>query len=386
MLRIGIVAGEASGDLMAAQLIKAITRACPLVVFEGIAGPNMIAEGCRPIFKTEQLSVMGVVEVLQRLPQILLMRRAIKNYFRQNLPAVFIGMDAPDFNLSIEAFLRTCGVPTIHYNSPTIWAWRKRRVHAIGKAVSLMLTLFPFENAIYEQHKIPAQFIGHPLADSIPEIINVKQVRSKLGIDVHAKVIALLPGSRAGEINQLGTLFLDTALLCLHQDSALKFVVPFVNEARRLQFQELCSTLPKNFPIQLFTANSQEVIAASDAVLVASGTATLETALLQKPMVVAYRVNWLNYQIARLLIDVPYFSLPNLLLNKAVVPEFFQQQATADRLSEALMNQLHLPENTPLFADFKQIRKMLAQSASERAANVVLGLVEPRNVNSPMLY
>ena len=375
MLKIGIIAGEASGDLIAAQLMKAIKAECPSVTFEGIAGPHMIAEGCRPIFRIEQLSVMGVVEVLQKLPELLSLRKAIKAYFRQNLPAVFIGVDSPDFNLHVEAFLKRYGVPTVHYNSPTIWAWRKNRVYTIAKAVSLMLTLFPFEAAIYEQHKIPVRFIGHPLADSIPEKIDVKKLRRELGIDVEGKIIALLPGSRAGEIKQLGKLFLETAALCLRQDPTLKFVVPLVNEARLSQFQTLCKALPKDFPIQLFMANSQSIIAASDAVLVASGTATLETALMQKPMVVAYRLNWLNYCIAQLLIKIPYFSLPNLVLNKPVVPEFFQQQATPENLSQALMSQLNLPTNASLFADFNQMRDMLAKGASQQAASAILNLI-----------
>lgn len=375
MLKIGIIAGEASGDLVAAQLMKAIKAECSLVTFEGIAGPHMIAEGCRPIFRIEQLSVMGVVEVLQKLPELLSMRKAIKDYFRQNLPSVFIGVDSPDFNLNIEAFLKAYGVPTVHYNSPTIWAWRKNRVYTIAKAVSLMLTLFPFEAAIYEQHKIPVQFIGHPLADSIPEKIEVKKLRSQLGIDSQGKIIALLPGSRAGEIKQLGRLFLETASLCLRQDPTLKFVVPLINEACLLQFETLCRALSKDFPIQLFIANSQQIIAASDAVLVASGTATLETALMQKPMIVAYRLNWLNYRIARWLVKVPYFSLPNLLLNKSVVPEFFQQQATPENLSKALISQLNLPTNTPLFSDFKKIREMLAKGASKQAARAILNLI-----------
>ncbi len=375
MLKVGIVAGEASGDLMAAELMKAIKRLCPSVSFAGIAGPKMIVEGCHAVFNIEQLSVMGIVEILQRLPQILSMRRAVKTYFQQNVPDVFIGVDAPDFNLNIEAFLKARGVPTVHYNSPTIWAWRKRRVHTIAKAVSLMLTLFPFETAIYQQHNIPVEFIGHPLADSIPKIINVEQARHELGIEQAAKVVALLPGSRSGEIKQLGKLFLATASLCLRDDPTLKFIVPFVNEMRLLQFQALCATLPSDFPIRLFADNSQKVIAAADVVLVASGTATLETALMQKPMVVAYRLNWLNHQVAKLLINIPYFSLPNLLLNKAVVPEFFQQQATPECLSKALMAQLSLPKHGPLFTDFNKIRGMLTQSASEKAARAVLDLV-----------
>lgn len=375
MLRIGIVAGEASGDLVAAELMHAIKLVHPSVVFEGIAGRNMIAQGCKPIFNVEQLSVMGVVEVLHRLPELLSIRKGIRNYFQHNLPDVFIGIDAPDFNLNIEAFLRARGVPTVHYNSPTVWAWRKNRIYTIANAVSLMLTLFPFEAAIYERHKIPVRFIGHPLADSISKITDIKQIRNALEIDENAKIIALLPGSRLGEIKQLGPLFLQTALSCFRENPTLKFVVPLVNEACFSQFKHQCAVLPENFPLQIFTTKSHEVIAAADTVLVASGTATLEAALMQKPMVVAYRLNWLNYLIAKLLIRVPYFSLPNLVLNKAVVPEFFQQQATPDNLSRAVMQQLMLTKDAALFDDFRKIKEILAQSASEKAADAILSLV-----------
>lgn len=391
MLKIGIVAAESSGDLVGAGLMRAIKMRCPSVIFEGIAGPCMIAEGCVPLFKVDQLSVMGVFEVLAKLPEILSIRRAIKRHFASNVPDIFIGVDAPDFNLPIEGFLRKKGVKTVHYNSPTLWAWRKNRIKVIQKTTSLMLTLFPFETAIYEAHNVPVKFIGHPLADSISANVDVQKSREVLGIETAipaepsepyamkvskgGKIIAILPGSRAAEVKQLGRLFLKAAQWCLVKDPTLKFVVPMVSEARLVQFRAICADLPPNFPIQFFVAHSRVVIAAADAVLLASGTATLETALLQKPMVVAYRFNAFNYQIARLFIKVPYFALPNLLLNKLVVPEFFQDQATPERLGAALLEQLDRGKEVVLLNDFKYLRQLLAQSADEKAARAVLGLL-----------
>lgn len=376
MLKIAILAGEPSGDLVAAELMRALKAQYGEVSFEGIAGPKMIAEGCKPIFRVEQLSVMGVVEVLQKLPQLLWIRRSIKKHFARNLPDILIGIDAPDFNLNVEAFFKKRHVPTVHYNSPTVWAWRESRIKTIANAVSLMLTLFPFEAEIYERHHIPVKFIGHPLADAIPEIVDTKPIRSELGFDENAKVVALLPGSRASEIKHLGPLFLETAKWCLERDKTLQFIVPMIDEARCSQFRKYSEGLPVNFPLKVWVGNTQQVLAASDAVLVASGTATLETALLKKPMVVAYRFNWINYQIAKRLINVPYFALPNLLLNKLAVPEFFQEKATVSHLGEALLAQLADLNNPILQEDFNQVRTMLRHSASEKAARAVLGVIK----------
>jgi lipid-A-disaccharide synthase len=374
MLKIGILAGEPSGDLIGSELIRAIKTKYPDSVFAGIAGPKMVAEGCQAIFTIDALSVMGVVEVLQKLPHLISVRRKIKRYLRQYLPDIVIGIDCPDFNLPVEAYLKKHHIPTVHYNSPTIWAWRKNRIKNIKHAVSCMLTLFPFETPLYEQAHIPVKFIGHPLADSIPETIQVTEIRKQLGIDPQAKVIALLPGSRTSEIKHLGPLFLATAAWCLERNPQLKFIVPMVNEARHAEFQAQCANLPKDFPLQLFIANTQTVIAAADVVLVASGTATLETALLKKPMVVAYRFHRINYWIAKLLIDVPYFALPNILLNQPCVPEFFQEEATKERLGTALLAELYLPKNAQLFEKLHQIRQILRHSASEKAADAIIEL------------
>lgn len=372
---IGILAAEPSGDLVGAGLMRAIKARHPSVIFEGIGGPLMRAEGCVSIFKTEQLSVMGVFEVLAKLPTLLSIRRQIKKYFSNHLPDIFIGIDAPDFNLNIEGFLKKQGVKTVHYNSPTVWAWRKNRILKIKKTTDMMLTLFPFEEAIYEQHEIPVKFIGHPLADASPEIIDIQTSRKKLNIQSQGPIIALLPGSRASEIKYLAPLFLETAKWCLAQNPQLKFIVPMVNEERLSQLKQSCSQLLEQLPIQFFVGSSVDVITAADVVLVASGTATLETALLQKPMVVAYRMNVLNYYIARFLIKVPYFSLPNLLLNKKMVPEFFQDEATKERLGSALMEQLQRTKDLVLLEDFKYLRRSLAKSANIEAAKAVLSLI-----------
>lgn len=375
-IKIGIIAAEPSGDLVGAGLMRAIKVHYPSVVFEGIAGPQMRAEGCVSIFKTEQLSVMGVFEVLAKLPTLLSIRRQIKKYFSNDLPDIFIGIDAPDFNLNIEGFLRKRGVKTVHYNSPTVWAWRKNRIKKIKETTNMMLTLFPFEKAIYEQYEIPVKFIGHPLADQSPEIINVQKAREKLSIETQDPVIALLPGSRASEVKYLAPLFLETAKWCLARNPELKFIVPMVNEHRLNQLKQSCSSLLEQLPIQFFINNSLDVITAADVVLVASGTATLETALLQKPMVVAYRMNILNYYIARFLIKVPYFSLPNLLLNKKLVPEYFQDEATPERLGSALMEQLQRTKDLVLLENFKYLRSILAKSADTEAAKVVMSLYQ----------
>lgn len=375
-LRIGIVAGEPSGDILGANLITALQQLHPNLIIEGIGGPQMIAAGCKSLFPIEPLSVTGITEVLSRLRQILAIRKGLLKYFRNNPPDVFIGVDAPDFNLPVELQLRKINIPTTHYNSPTVWAWRKRRIFKIAQATNLMLTLFPFEAAFYHQHHIPVEFVGHPLADMIAEPLPQTAARDKLALPRDKKIIALLPGSRANEINLLAEPFLHTAQLCLKQIPDLQFAIPFINNKRREQFLAIKADTAPELPIVIFDGQSREVMAAADAILLASGTATLEGLLVRRPMVVAYKLSAFTYAIVKRLVSVPYISLPNLLANKPLIPEFIQSDVTPENLSNALLKQLSQPaESAKIMHEFAKIHSELKGNASLKAAQAVLRLI-----------
>lgn len=375
-LRIGLVAGEHSGDLLGASLITALKRYFPDAIYEGIAGPAMAAAGCQPIEHTESLSVMGIFEIIKHLPRIWRVRRKLLKHFVTYPPDVFIGIDAPDFNLGVEQRLRRQGVPTVHYNSPTVWAWRQGRMRKIAQSTSLMLTLYPFETAIYEQHQVPARFIGHPMADEIPMHVDQVAARQRLGLAWEGQVVALLPGSRAGEVKQLADVFLKAASWCRQQRPGLSFVVPAANPARREQFQAVLNELNLDLPMTLVDGQAREVMAAADVVLLASGTATLECMLLKRPMVVAYKVSALTYQLLKRLIKVPFVSLPNLLAGKELVPELLQAEATPEQLGAAVLAWLDRPTQThELLEQFAEIHKQLAQNASEQAAAAIKELL-----------
>lgn len=379
-LRFGVVAGEASGDLLGAGLIAAIKKHHPDAIFEGIAGPQMLAAGARSLFPMDRLSVMGIVEVLGRYRELLSIRRQLATYFRQNPPDAFIGIDAPDFTLGLEKQLRAVGIKTVHYVSPSVWAWRQRRVKKIALSTNLMLTLFPFEAGFYQQHNVPVRFVGHPLADTIPLRVDKYAARQALHLPADRELLAILPGSRSNELHYLAQTFIDTICWLHARRPDMQFVVPLANVERRAQFEQALQqartqheTIPE---IILIDGQSREVMAAADAVLLASGTAALEAMLLKRPMVVAYKLSPLTYWLAKRLVKVENVSLPNLLANENLVPELIQHEATPEKLGKAV---LHYFENASaanqLDQRFTEIHQSLRQNASEQAAAAILELV-----------
>jgi len=310
------------------------------------------------------------------LPELIKMRRHLIQYFIDQKPDVFIGIDSPDFNLGLELKLREAGIKTVHYVSPSVWAWRKSRIHKIAKATDLVLTLLPFEKKFYDDHQVPATFVGHPFADQIPLQIDRSAARQQLNLDENAIYIALLPGSRQGEIKHMGETFLKTAKLCWEKNKNIRFVTSAINKKRdqefQAQFQKICPELPLHF----FQQCSRDVMAASDIVLVASGTATLETLLFKRPMVIVYQTGFFTYQMAKWLVDVPFIGLPNLLANKELAPEFIQEAAQPEKLSEALLDFLNHPEKQDaLKTQFTQLHEQLRKNASHEAALAIVKLV-----------
>ena len=371
-LKIALVAGEASGDILGAGLMQALRKQRPQIEFIGVGGPLMEAQGLTSYFPMERLSIMGLVEVLGRLPELLSRRKRLIATLKAQQPDVFIGIDAPDFNLTIELQLRAAGIKTVHYVSPSVWAWRQKRVFKIRQGCDLMLTLLPFEAQFYQEHQVPVLFVGHPLADSIAMQHDPVPAREQLGLPVDAEVVALLPGSRGGEVAKLGALFVDTACYLLAEKPQLRFVIPAANQARRVQLEAILAGMP-NLPIQILDGQSQTALQACDAVLIASGTATLEAMLFKKPMVVAYKLAPVSHWLLKKMVKSPYISLPNLLANDMLVPEFIQDAATPKALGDAVLAQLgDGSEQTQRFA---QLHELLRCDASKRAAQGVLQLV-----------
>lgn len=374
-MRIGIVVGEASGDILGAGLMAALLRRYPDAQFEGVGGARMIALGFNSFFAQERLAVMGLVEPLKRLPELLKMRKTIVQHFKDNPPDVFVGIDSPDFNLTIEEALRSSGIATVHYVSPSVWAWRQKRVKKIARAVDLMLTLLPFEASFYEEHNVPVCFVGHPLADDIPLVPDQLSARRALSIDPSAKVIALMPGSRGGEVKLLGPVFWQTARYCLGKEPALRFIVPAANDERRAQIEaqlaECCA-----LPIMVVSGQSHTVMEAADAVLMASGTTTLEAMLLKRPMVVAYKFAWLSFAIISRLVKSRYFSLPNLLAGRELVPEVLQDEVSPERLGRELMRYFDEPQHKDyLEQQFRALHLSIQCDASEKAASAIVQLM-----------
>jgi len=375
-MRIGIVAGEASGDLLGAGLIKAIRRRYPHAEFEGIAGPQMMEAGATSLFPMERLSVMGFSEVIGRLRELLAIRRRLAAHFMQNPPDVFVGIDAPDFTLGLERRLHKAGIKTVHYVSPSVWAWRQRRVRKIVKSTDLMLTLFPFEAEFYREHRMPVRFVGHPLADLVPLQPDRAAARRALDLPVEGEVLALLPGSRSTELRFLAATFIDTARwLKLHRPD-LHVVVPLASRERRIQFQSILASALEPPPMTLVDGRAREVMTAADVVLLASGTASLEAMLLKRPMVVAYRMAPFSYWLAKRLLKVKSVSLPNLLADDILVPELLQDEATADQLGQAVLYYFENPQATAeVMERFKEIHHELRQDASRQAARAVMELI-----------
>lgn len=383
-MRIGIVAGEASGDLLAAGLMDALRLRHPQVRFEGIAGPRMRAAGCKALFDSEKLAVMGLVEVLGHLPELLSIRHRLRRHFLADPPDLFIGVDAPDFNLRLERQLRAAGIPTVHYVSPSVWAWRQGRVRHIGRSVDRMLTLFPFEAGFYEQHGVDARFVGHPLADSIALEVDCEAARRALGLPEAGPVIALLPGSRMGEVRRLAAPFLHAALRCAAARPELRFVAPMAGPAVRSLFERTAAQVAPRLNLTVVDGDAHQAMAAADVVLLASGTAALEALLLKRPMVVAYKLAPLSYALMRGLriLRVPYYSLPNWLCGEAVVPELMQHAATPQALATALLQWLEQPQRVQALSQrFEQVHRQLRRGASAAAAEAVLELLSDGQEN-----
>ncbi len=372
-----MVCGEASGDLLGAGLIHALREKFPHAHFEGIAGPAMLSAGCHTLYDAERLAVMGFVEPLKRLPELLTIRSGIVSHFLTTPPDIFIGIDAPDFNLAVEAKLKAQGIPTVHYVSPSVWAWRQYRVKKIARAVDLMLTLFPFEAAFFEAHHVPVKFVGHPLADMLPLEPDTAAARRELNLPTDKKIVALLPGSRMGEVTLLAEPFLDCAAWCYAQHPDLHFVMPLATAKTGAFVEALRARRYPQLPVTLFEGQSRRVMAAADVVLLASGTATLEAMLLKKPMVVGYKVSTLTYWLAKALVNIPYFSLPNLLAGERLVAEFIQDELQVEPMGRALLGLLvDTTQQHALHEQFTLIHHRLRQSASHTAAQAISGLLK----------
>lgn len=377
--KIGILAGEASGDLLGAKLIHALRERYPNLQIEGIGGPAMMAAGCESLFDIERLSVMGFIEPLFRLPDLIKLRYDLFQHFSKNPPDVFIGIDSPDFNLGLELKLHNLGIPIVHYVSPSVWAWRQYRVHKIAKAVDLMLTLLPFEAAFYEQHKVPVQYVGHPLAEQIPLQPDKIAARRSLYLDENATYIALLPGSRRQEIHYMAEPFLRAAHLAWQQRPHLRFITAHVNEERYQEFYECYKQHTPDLPIEFFTRHSHDVMAAADVVLVTSGTATLETMLYKKPMVIAYRMSRLTHFLAKLLVKTPYAGLPNLLANQLLVPELIQDAAKPETMCEHILDYLDHPEKVQeLKNKFTELHQTLRADSSSSIADAIMQVIKKK--------
>jgi lipid-A-disaccharide synthase len=378
-LRVAIVAGEASGDNLAAGLVRAIRDRLPDTVFEGVAGPRMKEAGCHSLFPMQELAVMGLVEVVKHLPRLLSIRRQLRRHFLDNPPDIFIGVDAPDFNLGLEHDLKRAGITTLHYVSPSVWAWRKYRMRKIAASVDCMLTLFPFEQRYYAQQQVSARCVGHPMADLIADEVDRTQARRQIALEHHGPVIALLPGSRVGEIKRMAADFLNAAAWCYQRRDDLHFVVPLASYECRQAFDEVLSTITMRLPVTLLSGQGLEAMAAANAVMLASGTATLECMLLKRPMVVAYRLSPVTYRIARMLVSSRYFSLPNLLADRPLVKELIQDEVTPEALGREALALIEDPQRAQELADiFSQIHDDLRRDANRVAAETVLELAGVR--------
>ncbi|OPB33619.1 lipid-A-disaccharide synthase [Pseudomonas fluorescens] len=369
-LRIALVAGEASGDILGAGLMRALKAQHPAVEFIGVGGPLMQAEGLTSYFPMERLSVMGLVEVLGRLRELLARRKLLIKTLIEEKPDVFIGIDAPDFTLNIELKLRQAGIKTVHYVSPSVWAWRQKRVLKIREGCDLMLTLLPFEAQFYEEKGVPVRFVGHTLADAIPLQADRAAARAELGMP-DGPLVALMPGSRGGEVGRLGALFFDAAERLQAQKPGIRFVLPCASPQRRAQIETLLEG--RNLPLTLLDGQSHLALAACDAVLIASGTATLEALLYKRPMVVAYRLAPLTFWILKRMVKSPYISLPNLLAQRLLVPELLQDDATPQALAQTLLPLIDGGEEQT--RGFDDIHRTLRRDASNQAADAVLTLI-----------
>ncbi|MFG0224001.1 lipid-A-disaccharide synthase [Providencia stuartii] len=375
-LTIGLVAGETSGDILGAGLIRALKAQVPDARFVGVAGPLMQAEGCEAWYEMEELAVMGIVEVLGRLPRLLAIRKDLTERFTQLQPDIFVGIDAPDFNITLEGKLKSKGIKTIHYVSPSVWAWRQKRVFKIGRATNLVLAFLPFEKAFYDRFNVPCRFIGHTMADAIPLHVNKTAARQRIGIPEEGKCLALLPGSRHSEVEMLSADFLKTAKILQQHFTDLHIVVPLVNQKRREQFEAIRQQVAPELAVHMLDGQGRDAMIAADATLLASGTAALECMLAKCPMVVGYRMKPFTFWLAKRLVKTPYVSLPNLLAEKEIVKELLQEECQPEKLAQQLIPLLEGGEQVEqLKATFLQLHQLIRCDADKQAAEAVLDLV-----------
>ena len=376
----GLVAGEASGDNLGGPLVRALTERVPGSRFVGVAGPRMEEAGCESWWPADALAVMGLAEILRHLPRLLRLRRELLARLVEARPTAFIGIDSPEFNLRVAAALKRRGIPTVQYVSPQVWAWRQGRVRTIGQAVDLVLCVLPFETDFYRANAVRAVFVGHPLADRIPLENDPRAARAALGLPEAGEILAVLPGSRRGEVGRLGPPFAATLAWLAERRPGLGFVAPMANAAARESFEQSLLLHAPGVEVSLVDGRAQDAIAAADTVLVASGTATLETALVKRPMVVAYRVARLTGWLLRdlKLVKSEFFSQPNLLAGRQLVPEYFQEQVRPDVLGPAVLGQLDRTDRAALVEEFRRIHLQLRCDASARAADAIVDLLGAR--------
>lgn len=369
-----IVVGEHSGDTLGAGLIAALQKTHPNAKFVGIGGAKMEKLGFESLFAMEELSVMGIIEVLGRIFRLLHVRKSLVHYFTENKPDVFIGIDAPDFNIGLELRLKKQNIKTVHYVSPSVWAWREKRIFKIAKATDMVLSLLPFEKAFYDKHQIPCTFVGHPLADDIPMENDKLQAREKLNLPTTKKILALMPGSRSGELSRLLEPFFQSAEQLQEEDESLLFIAPMVSEKRASQFESLKDEYAPKLKVHVIIDQTQAAMTASDCLLTASGTVTLEAALIKRPMVICYKFNILTYLLAKWLVKLKWFSLPNLLANKTLVPELLQKEVCPEQIIPLVKERLY-QDQSQLNESFKNIHQQLKCNASKQAAKAVLDLL-----------
>lgn len=378
-MRIGLVAGEASGDVLGAGLIRAIRERIPDATFEGVAGPLMVAAGCDQWEPSESLAVMGLIEPLAHIPRLLRLRRDLARRWIESPPDVFVGIDAPDFNLGLEKKLRKAGIKTAHYVSPSIWAWRSGRVKKVRKAADTVLCILPFEPALYKEHGVNAVFVGHPSATAAPDVVDMAAVRARLGLDAQ-EVVAVLPGSRGGEVKRLGGIVAEAARELVAARPGTHFVTPVAAPKLRPVIEQQLQAAGVESHFTLLEGDSQAAMSAADVVLLASGTAVLEAAMLRKPAVAIYRINALSYWIGMTvlrLVKLSHFTLPNLLTEEPLVPEFIQKDARPGPIAGEVAAMLDDPPRRQFISErFDRLRQELALDADQHAAEAVLGLAQ----------
>ena len=382
-LRVGLVAGEASGDTLGAGLIQELRRLAPDTEFFGVAGPKMRAAGCEAWEPAESLAVMGLVEILRDLPRLVRLLARLRRSFIAARPDVFVGVDAPDTNLRLARHIHAAGIPTVQYVSPQVWAWRQDRVHGMQASIDLVLCLLPFEKRFYDAHGIPAQFVGHPLADAIPLAVDRHGARTTLGLRADARIVALLPGSRRGEVTRLAGDFAKTARWMAAQRPDLIFIAPMANALVASIFARILARIAPQVPVTLLDGQAQTALIASDVVLVASGTASLEAALCKRPMVVVYRLGAMTTWLLRRLklVKSKFFAQPNLLADRRVVGEYFQAQIVPESIGAELLMWLDdTPRREALEHEFLKVHADLKRDASARAASAVLDLLRRRPI------